>query len=276
MTESTSNHNWTIPEVGGSKDTWGQILNDFFDDELDEEVSLKGPFSERPSAGSGVAKLYLATDRRIVYYNDGSSWEAVYGLGTEDNPVPNTSHFESIQAEDLDVSGRPSQDHRELVDFESVRDYTGTVEVVADGIERDVEDDWYVIEILQFDGRTANENGAVNLTVEGLDDGDYDYLYQDEFGDYTRVTGDDSYPLVTKTSGSSREPFIGQWQFGISRLRFGLWGDGTDTEEGEGEILRKSLGGDTPSAAFNVTISAELDDGSIDWAIWRLNRRSEI
>ena len=102
MTESTSNHNWTIPEVGGSKDVWGQILNDFFDDELDEEVSLKGPFSERPSAGSGVAKLYLATDRRIVYYNDGTSWEAVYGLGTEDNPVPDTSHFESIQAERLD------------------------------------------------------------------------------------------------------------------------------------------------------------------------------
>jgi len=114
MTESTSNHNWTIPEVGGSKDVWGQILNDFFDDELDEEVSLKGPFSDRPSAGSGVAKLYLATDRRIVYYNNGTSWEAVYGLGTEDNPVPDTSHFESIQAgsvstEEADTRG-PYQD----------------------------------------------------------------------------------------------------------------------------------------------------------------------
>jgi len=93
---NTSNHGWEIPDVNGSKDVWGQILNDFFDDELDRQVKLEGLFADRPSAGSSSVKYYHATDRRIVYYNDGNTWEAVYGLGTDSNPVPGTSHFESI------------------------------------------------------------------------------------------------------------------------------------------------------------------------------------
>ena len=110
MTETTSNHGWTIPEVGGSEDVWGQILNDFFDEELDTEISLKGPFSERPVADSNSPKLYLATDRRIVYYNDGNSWEAVYGLGTDSNPVPGASYFEFLNVEDASVTNAPTDD----------------------------------------------------------------------------------------------------------------------------------------------------------------------
>ena len=105
MTETTTNHNWTIPTVGGDTDQWGQILNDFFDGELDEQVTKEGLYSERPSAADGNVKLYLATDRRIVYYNDGSSWEAVYGLGTDSNPVPGTSHFESVSTEKVQTTG---------------------------------------------------------------------------------------------------------------------------------------------------------------------------
>lgn len=153
MTESTSNHNWTIPEVGGSKDVWGQILNDFFDDELDEEVSLKGPFSERPSAGGGVAKLYLATDRRIVYYNDGTSWEAVYGLGTEDNPVPDTSHFESIQADGLNITAvfKTASDDEDFDDALSSAD----------------EGDRIVLANTSFDGRTIDDVNQLSITGTG-------------------------------------------------------------------------------------------------------------
>jgi hypothetical protein len=102
---NTSNHGWEIPDVNGSKDVWGQILNDFFDDELDRQVKLEGTFANRPSAGSSSVKYYHATDRRIVYYNDGNTWEAVYGLGTDSNPVPGTSHFESISTDSLTLSG---------------------------------------------------------------------------------------------------------------------------------------------------------------------------
>ena len=109
MAEQTSNHDWTIPTVGEDTNTWGQILNDFFDGELDEQVTLEGPYSERPSAADGNVKLYLATDRKIVYYNDGSSWEAVYGLGTDSNPVPGTSHFESVNTGTLKTTDRSWQ-----------------------------------------------------------------------------------------------------------------------------------------------------------------------
>lgn len=98
---NTSNHGWEIPDVGGDKNVWGQILNDFFDDELDQQIKLEGTFSNRPDAGSDTVKYYHATDRRIVYYNDGSSWEAVYGLGTDSNPVPGTSHFESVSTSQI-------------------------------------------------------------------------------------------------------------------------------------------------------------------------------
>jgi len=107
---NTSNHGWEIPDVNGSKDVWGQILNDFFDDELDRQVKLEGLFADRPSAGSSSVKYYHATDRRIVYYNDGNTWEAVYGLGTDSNPVPGTSHFESIS-----TAGRVAYGEAELI-----------------------------------------------------------------------------------------------------------------------------------------------------------------
>jgi len=102
---NTSNHGWEIPDVGGDKDVWGQILNDFFDGELDKQVKLEGTFANRPAAGQDTVKYYHATDQRIVYYNDGSSWEAVYGLGTDSNPVPGTSHFEAVSTERASIAG---------------------------------------------------------------------------------------------------------------------------------------------------------------------------
>lgn len=98
MVEQTSNHSWAIPTVGGDEGQWGQILNDFFDGELDRQVVLEDTFANRPTADSSEVKLFLATDRRIVYYNDDTSWEAVYGLGSSGAPVPGTSYYDSIQA----------------------------------------------------------------------------------------------------------------------------------------------------------------------------------
>lgn len=102
MTQTT-NHGWDIPTVGGDEGVWGEVLNGFFDDELDKKVVLKGLFSERPSATEENVDLFLAVDRRIVYYNDSTSWEAIYGLGTENNPVPDTSYFENIDSNSSSV-----------------------------------------------------------------------------------------------------------------------------------------------------------------------------
>jgi len=104
MSKQTTNHSWTIPTVGGDENSWGQILNDFFDNELDRQVTLEDTFANRPSATSSNVKLFLATDRNIVYYNDGSSWTAVYGVGTSSNPVPNTSYFNKIDTDSLNAA----------------------------------------------------------------------------------------------------------------------------------------------------------------------------
>jgi len=102
MTQTT-NHEWDIPTVGGDEGVWGEVLNAFFDDELDKKVVLKGPFSERPSATEENVDLFLATDRKIVYYNNSTSWQVVYGLGTVDNPVPDTSYFENLNSNSSSV-----------------------------------------------------------------------------------------------------------------------------------------------------------------------------
>jgi len=89
MPKDTTNHAWTIPEVGLDEDQWGQILNDFFDDELDRQVVLEGTKANRPSAGSSIVKYYHATDEGIVYYNDDSSWNK---LVEDVNNIANDPH----------------------------------------------------------------------------------------------------------------------------------------------------------------------------------------
>lgn len=133
---NTSNHGWEIPDVGGDKDVWGQILNDFFDGELDEQVKLEGTFANRPAAGQDTVKYYHATDQRIVYYNDGSSWQAVYGLGTDSNPVPGTSHFESVSTERA-VIGVPSSEGWSGVQAALDRPDVGVVRVQAGATYQD-------------------------------------------------------------------------------------------------------------------------------------------
>lgn len=96
MTEQTDTHGWTIPTTGGDADVWGSVLNDFFDGELENNVILKDTYSNRPSASNTNLVLFLATDRRIVYWNNSGTWEAVFGLGTETDPVPEISYHRGV------------------------------------------------------------------------------------------------------------------------------------------------------------------------------------
>lgn len=86
-TRETTNHGWTIPRVGRANDEWGQILNDFFDNELDAQVILEGPHSERPAAGTDVVKYYHSTDKNTIYYNDGTTWDEIAGFGVNSDPL---------------------------------------------------------------------------------------------------------------------------------------------------------------------------------------------
>jgi len=101
MPVTTSEHEWEIPTLGGDSGEWGNILNDFFDERLDEEVPLYGPKSDRPSASSSAPKLYYATDENILYYNNGSSWADGVGFGDS----VNNRVSEKTYLSDVDITG---------------------------------------------------------------------------------------------------------------------------------------------------------------------------
>jgi hypothetical protein len=84
MTKQTSNHGWTIPEVDQTTN-WGTVLNDFFDNALDEDVPLRDTIANRPSAGSSAPALFVSTDETPprLYYNDGATWTQIGGSGTQ-------------------------------------------------------------------------------------------------------------------------------------------------------------------------------------------------
>jgi hypothetical protein len=84
MTKQTSNHGWTIPTVDQTTN-WGTVLNDFFDNALDEDVPLRNALANRPSAGSSAPALFVSTDETPprLYYNDGATWTQVGGSGTQ-------------------------------------------------------------------------------------------------------------------------------------------------------------------------------------------------
>jgi len=100
QTNSTDNHDWEIPAPGYDADapTYAELYNQLVQDDLDRDILIRGPFSERPAAGE-QDRWFLATDRRILFYDDGSQWEPMAGVGTEQNPVPGTSHFEAVSTD---------------------------------------------------------------------------------------------------------------------------------------------------------------------------------
>lgn len=103
---TTDNHGWEYPAPGydASTPTWGELLNALFEEDLDNAVIIKDVYDNRPAPGE-QDRWFLATDRRIAYYDDGQDWEAMMGLGTTDHPVPGTTHLESLRAEEQQVGG---------------------------------------------------------------------------------------------------------------------------------------------------------------------------
>jgi len=110
MTQTT-NHEWDIPTVGADEGVWGEILNDFFDDELDRQVTLEGPLSERPNANSESVKYYHATDEERIYYNDGTDWNLIVGSIGDD--IASTSHGNESHSSTFAVDGdeQPPEEH---------------------------------------------------------------------------------------------------------------------------------------------------------------------
>lgn len=86
MADPTENHGYDKPEVGGSSGTWGSELNTIIDS-LDVDVALTDTFGNRP-ADPPEGTWFRATDRKILYQYEGGSWEAIAGVATSANPLP--------------------------------------------------------------------------------------------------------------------------------------------------------------------------------------------
>jgi len=94
MVDNTPRHGFQIFEDG--EEDW-EHRTDF--ELLDKLVSESGDYADRPATGEYPNELYHALDRRILYRWDDETeeWEAIAGLGSSDNPVPGTSHFEALE-----------------------------------------------------------------------------------------------------------------------------------------------------------------------------------
>lgn len=102
----TERRGYQRPPIG---DDWAGAWDDLVEDS-DELAIERGPIADRPSTGAYDDALYLAVDQRTLWRWDAaaSDWEAVSGLGTASDPVPGTSHFESVSTGDLQTFSDPS------------------------------------------------------------------------------------------------------------------------------------------------------------------------
>lgn len=161
-TEQTDYHSYEYPgENYDATDThWGEILNDLFED-LDDDVVRKGSYDDRPDAGT-EGRWYLATDRNIIFYDDGDDWDPIAGLGTEANPVPGTVYYSA--ADIASELGLPEYDDTDNAPQSQGR----LIYVTGDGDDAEG--------VYKHDGDsyslTGGESGALSDSGNDTDSGD--------------------------------------------------------------------------------------------------------
>ncbi|MFD1565344.1 glycosyl hydrolase family 28-related protein [Haloarchaeobius amylolyticus] len=66
---------------------------------IDAHAIVRGPIADRPATGEHDDELYHATDQGITWRWDAASddWTYFSGRGSDDQPVPGTSHFEAAR-----------------------------------------------------------------------------------------------------------------------------------------------------------------------------------
>jgi len=69
-------------------------------DDVTVTAMLEGQDADKPAAET-AGRWYHATDTKIVYRDNGTSWVAQGGKGTSSNPVPGTQHYEAVSTEQI-------------------------------------------------------------------------------------------------------------------------------------------------------------------------------
>ena len=91
---------------------WGELLDEENFERLDREVILSGPYADRPERAPYDGAKYHATDVNAVFTwdDDDDVWH-VLNTGTADDPIPETTHFETVDVDTLAFGGEhPSVD----------------------------------------------------------------------------------------------------------------------------------------------------------------------
>ena len=94
--------------------------------EVERYVDLPTP-NPATETDTGQRRTYLVRNRKTIYRDTGSDWEAIAGVGDANSPVPGTSHFERAQ-----VSEEP-EDPTDVVrwtDLDGLGDGGGAVDSV--------------------------------------------------------------------------------------------------------------------------------------------------
>lgn len=99
----TERRGYQRPSIG---DDWAGAWDDLVEDQ-DELAIERGPIADRPSTGAYDDAMYFAVDQRTLWRWDAaaSDWEAAGGLGTASDPIPGTSHFESVSTGEQTING---------------------------------------------------------------------------------------------------------------------------------------------------------------------------
>lgn len=97
-TTQTTNRSYDRPELGADwAASWDELVED-----LDVAVHLEGTYTNRPADPPTDTKYY-ATDYKILYQYNGTSWDFIWGAGTASNPLPE-QYTESLTTDGLNVT----------------------------------------------------------------------------------------------------------------------------------------------------------------------------
>jgi hypothetical protein len=77
-------------------------------DDLDVLARNEGPIADRPTSAPTGA-IYDATDQRVRYRYDGSSWAVIGGIGSAAKPLPSVNTEELSVSDVLDAPSYPTQ-----------------------------------------------------------------------------------------------------------------------------------------------------------------------
>lgn len=121
-------------------------------------------------------------------------------------------------------------------------------------------DKYYVIEVVDFEDRTNDQNVTLELTLEGGEDGDYTYIAEDQDANYTTEENEDSYTLIEPTATNDNDRHAGEWRVMVGTTRVGVMGRGLNIgvrQDGKYLYKTKRVGGFSPPDPFDLTLSAD-------------------